>query len=94
MPTLSLSGCQLTAAHLPARPADGAPARYDLVANVAHEGPAAGGAFKAHVHRRSEGAWYEAEGLRVVEVLPQVVALSEAYLQIYERQAAPAEAAP
>ena len=28
--------------------------------------------------------WYELQDLRVSEVLPQMVALSEAYLQVYE----------
>ena len=48
-------------------------------------GPSLGGAFKAHVRRRADGAWYEVADLAVTDVLPQVVALSEAYLQVYER---------
>lgn len=33
-----------------------------------------------------EGQWYEVQDLRVTEVLPQMVALSETYLQVYELQ--------
>lgn len=41
---------------------------------------------QTYVHRRVEDQWFEAQDLRVVEVLPQMVALSEAYLQVFERR--------
>jgi U4/U6.U5 tri-snRNP-associated protein 2 len=46
-----------------------------------------GGAFRAHVQRAAEGptSWYEAQDLRVSETLPQMVALSEAYFQVWRR---------
>ncbi len=31
-----------------------------------------------------EDVWYEVQDLRVTDVLPQMVALSETYLQVYE----------
>lgn len=67
---------------------DGAPlpARYDLVANVVHEGKAGEGLYKVHIHRKVEDIWYEVQDLRVTEVLPQMVALSETYMQVYVRQ--------
>ena len=34
-----------------------------------------------------EDQWYEVQDLRVGEVLPQMVALSETYLQVYELKA-------
>jgi hypothetical protein len=37
------------------------------------------------VQRKSEGVWYDAADLAIAETLPQVVALSEAYVQVYER---------
>ncbi len=57
---------------------------YDLVANIVHEGKAGEGSYKVHVYRPAEGVWYEVQDLQVVEVLPQVVALSEAYMQVYQ----------
>ena len=36
------------------------------------------------MHRKIEDQWYEVENLRVVDNLPQVVALSETYMQVYE----------
>ena len=69
------------------------PFRYDLAANVAHEGPAAAGNFKAHVQRKADGTWFECCDLRVAETLPQVVALSEAYVQVWEKRAVAKSAA-
>lgn len=60
------------------------PSKYDLVANVLHEGKAGEGAYRAHTHRKSEDAWYEVDDLRVTDILSQMVVLSEAYMQIYE----------
>jgi U4/U6.U5 tri-snRNP-associated protein 2 len=57
---------------------------YDLVANIVHEGKAGEGSYKVHVYRTAEGVWYEVQDLQVIEVLPQVVALSEAYMQVYQ----------
>lgn len=60
-------------------------AKYDLIGNIVHEGDANIGTFKAHIHRQSEGIWYEVQDLHLSDVLPQQVVLSEAYLQIYQR---------
>eukprot|EP00775_Hariotina_reticulata_P013882 gene13882-14002_t len=52
------------------------PSRYDLIANVMHEGKAGqqtGGApYRAHIHRSVEKAWYEVQDLSVIDVLPQM----------------------
>lgn len=58
--------------------------KYDLIANVVHDGQADQGSFRVHMHRKVEDQWYEVENLRVVDILPQVVALSETYMQVYE----------
>lgn len=44
------------------------------------------GSYKVYIHRKAEDLWYEVQDLSVVEVLPQMVALSETYLQVYERR--------
>ncbi|KAL4458676.1 hypothetical protein ABPG75_013541 [Micractinium tetrahymenae] len=64
------------------------PSKYDLVANMVHEGKAGEGLYRVHIHRKVEDIWYEVQDLRVTEVLPQMVALSETYLQIYELKGA------
>ena len=53
---------------------------------MVHDGEPGKGSYRLHVHRKSEDAWYEAQDLRVVDILPQMVALSETYMQVYELQ--------
>mmetsp|Transcript_1377 Transcript_1377/g.3976 ORF Transcript_1377/g.3976 Transcript_1377/m.3976 type:complete len:508 (+) Transcript_1377:229-1752(+) len=62
------------------------PSKYNLIANICHDGQAGEGFYRCHIHRAAEDLWYEVQDLTVVEVLPQMVALSEAYLQVYELQ--------
>lgn len=103
----------------------GATSKYDLIANVVHDGKAGEGTYRAHVHRKAEEIWYEvqvrvwagqgevagvgvagarragarqrlelprpgcpplSQDLRVIDILPQMVALSEAYFQVYEKK--------
>ncbi|KAK2639550.1 hypothetical protein Ddye_027345 [Dipteronia dyeriana] len=59
--------------------------KYDLIANVVHDGKPEEGIYKVFVQHKSDELWYEMQDLHVQEVLPQIVALSEAYLQIYEQ---------
>jgi hypothetical protein len=37
-------------------------------------------------HRRHHGYRYEVQDLHIQEVLPQMVAISEAYIQVFKRQ--------
>ncbi|KAJ6749458.1 hypothetical protein OIU85_000131 [Salix viminalis] len=60
--------------------------KYDLIANIVHDGKPNEGFYRVFVQRKSEELWYEMQDLHVSETLPQMVALSEAYLQIYEQQ--------
>ncbi|KAI3676596.1 hypothetical protein L1987_86207 [Smallanthus sonchifolius] len=63
--------------------------KYDLIANVVHDGKPGEGSYRVFVQRKSEELWYEMQDLHVAETLPQMVALSEAYMQIYEQQQPP-----
>ena len=60
--------------------------KFNLLANVHHEGDADGGIFKVQVLNKANETWYEIEDLHVQETLPQLVALSPSYLQIYEHK--------
>ncbi|KAG8387673.1 hypothetical protein BUALT_Bualt02G0045800 [Buddleja alternifolia] len=60
--------------------------KYDLIANIVHDGKPGEGSYRAFVQRKSDELWYEMQDLHVSETLPQTVALSEAYIQIYEQQ--------
>ncbi|KAB2600912.1 U4/U6.U5 tri-snRNP-associated protein 2-like [Pyrus ussuriensis x Pyrus communis] len=60
--------------------------KYDLIANIVHDGKPGEGSYRVFVQRKSEELWYEMQDLHVSETLPQMVALSETYMQIYEQQ--------
>ncbi|OMO97382.1 Peptidase C19, ubiquitin carboxyl-terminal hydrolase 2 [Corchorus olitorius] len=60
--------------------------KYDLISNIVHDGKPDEGFYRVFVQRKSEELWYEMQDLHVSETLPQMVALSEAYMQIYEQQ--------
>jgi len=60
--------------------------KYDLIANICHEGEPEKGSYRAHVYNRGNDTWYEMQDLTVKPILPQLIVLSESYIQIYERQ--------
>jgi U4/U6.U5 tri-snRNP-associated protein 2 len=43
------------------------------------------------VLHKGSGKWYEMTDLYVTEILPQMITLTEAYVQIYERRGAERE---
>jgi len=59
---------------------------YDLMANIVHDGKPEGGSYKVHVLHKGSGKWYEMSDLYVTEILPQMITLTEAYIQVYERR--------
>lgn len=59
--------------------------KYNLVANIVHDGEPNKGTYRAHMLHKSNGQWYEMQDLHVTEILPQMITLTESYLQIYER---------
>ncbi len=64
------------------------PTRYDLIANIVHEGKPDKGTYKIHILQKATETWYELQDLHVwtTETMAQLVALSETYIQIYERK--------
>jgi len=63
---------------------------YDLMANIVHDGKPDAGSYKVHVLHKGSGKWYEMSDLYVTEILPQMITLTEAYIQVYERRSAEA----
>ncbi|XP_062594467.1 ubiquitin carboxyl-terminal hydrolase 39-like [Saccostrea cucullata] len=59
---------------------------YDLMANIVHDGePERGkGTYRVHVLHKGTQKWYEMQDLHVTDILPQMIPLSESYIQIYE----------
>lgn len=60
--------------------------KYDLVANVCHDGKPEKGTYKVQTFHQPTSQWFEIHDLRVTAVLPQMVALTESYIQVYQRQ--------
>uniref|UniRef100_A0A673LBI1 Ubiquitin carboxyl-terminal hydrolase 39 n=1 Tax=Sinocyclocheilus rhinocerous TaxID=307959 RepID=A0A673LBI1_9TELE len=54
---------------------------YDLVANIVHDGKPTEGSYRIHVLHHGTGKWYELQDLQVIDILPQMITLSEAYIQ-------------
>ena len=65
---------------------------YDLIANIVHDGPAKRekekdqGTYRVHILHRGSGRWFELQDLHVTEILPQMIPLSECYIQVWRRQ--------
>lgn len=59
---------------------------YRLMANIVHDGkPQPGeGSYRIHVRHRGSGQWFELQDLHVTDLLPQMITLSESFIQLYE----------
>merc|ERR1712136_7189 len=57
---------------------------YDLVANITHDGKSDTGTYRVHVLHKGTGQWYEMQDLHVRDILPQMITLSESYVQVYK----------
>ncbi|KAI0984702.1 hypothetical protein GJ496_007316 [Pomphorhynchus laevis] len=60
---------------------------YNLIANIVHEGQPESdkGTYRAHIIHKPTGTWYEMQDLHVNVFLPQMITLSESYMQIWEK---------
>eukprot|EP01098_Paradermamoeba_levis_P013863 TRINITY_DN6438_c0_g1_i2.p1 TRINITY_DN6438_c0_g1~~TRINITY_DN6438_c0_g1_i2.p1 ORF type:complete len:324 (-),score=99.58 TRINITY_DN6438_c0_g1_i2:74-1018(-) len=58
--------------------------KYDLLATIKHEGKPNEGTYSAYVLHKGNDKWFEVQDLIVTETMPQLIALSEAYIQFYE----------
>ncbi|XP_039270851.2 ubiquitin carboxyl-terminal hydrolase 39-like [Styela clava] len=61
---------------------------YDLVANIVHDGdPNIGkGTYRVYILHQGSNQWYEMQDLHVSDILPQMITLSEAYIQIWAQR--------
>lgn len=56
------------------------------MANIVHDGEPKSGTYRCHVLQKGTNQWYEMQDLHVTSILPQMITLTEAYIQIYEQQ--------
>ena len=73
--------------------------KYNLIANIRHRGEREDdldkslatigevikGTYTVDIQNKGDERWFEVQDLMVKETMPQLIALSEAYIQIYER---------
>lgn len=68
---------------------EGMSVKYDLLANVRHEGKKLDdGFFKVHVHHRAANQWFDVQDLDVEKCIQQLIPVSESYLLLFKRQGA------
>jgi len=60
--------------------------KYDLIANIIHDGTHNSGTYRVQAKHKASDSWHDMQDLHVNQVMAQQVAISESYIQIYERQ--------
>uniref|UniRef100_A0A1B0GMV9 Ubiquitin carboxyl-terminal hydrolase 39 n=1 Tax=Phlebotomus papatasi TaxID=29031 RepID=A0A1B0GMV9_PHLPP len=60
--------------------------KYSLIANIVHDGEPGKGTYRSHIFHKGSNTWYEMQDLHVIDTLPQMITLTESYIQIYELQ--------
>jgi len=59
--------------------------RYNLMASLQHDGTAEAGNYRGFVHFRANDGWYEVQDLHVNGVHPQLISVSESYIQVWRQ---------
>jgi U4/U6.U5 tri-snRNP-associated protein 2 len=59
--------------------------KYDLVANVSHLGTSDSGEYAIYLKHRRSGKWFLVHDLKVKEIAPQTIFLTDTYIQLWER---------
>ena len=58
--------------------------KYHLMSSLQHDGPPDTGSYRAFVHFKANDQWYELQDLHCNGVHPQLISVSESYIQFYE----------
>ena len=76
---------QLTDDERKARAARGeSSTKFNLMSSAQHDGTPNAGTYRAFVHFRANDQWYEVQDLHVNNVHPQLISVSESYIQFYD----------
>ncbi|KAF2072126.1 hypothetical protein CYY_006571 [Polysphondylium violaceum] len=59
--------------------------KYNLLSTIKHEGQPNSGTFSVYVWHKGSDKWFEIQDLTYKETIPQLIAVSECYLLIYEK---------
>jgi U4/U6.U5 tri-snRNP-associated protein 2 len=58
--------------------------KYDLTANIIHDGKPQSGSFRVQVKNKPNDKWYDIQDLNINQIMAQSVVVSESYIHIYE----------
>ncbi len=58
--------------------------KYNLTSNVIHDGKYETGNFRVQVLHKQMEDWFDVQDLHINQILPELVVLSESYIQFYE----------
>lgn len=61
----------------------GTPTKFHLMCSIQHDGLPEAGSYRGFVHFRANDAWYEVQDLHVNGVHPQLISVSESYIQVW-----------
>ena len=62
----------------------GVPTKYHLMSSTQHDGQPDSGTYRTFVHFKANDQWYEMQDLHVNGVHPQLISVSESYIQFYD----------
>ena len=54
------------------------------MANIIHEGKPGAGLFRAQVKHKLLDSWFDIQDLHIINIMAQLVAVSESYIHFYE----------
>ena len=63
--------------------AKGASTKYHLMSSTQHDGAPDSGSYRTFVHFKANDQWYEVQDLHVNGVHPQLISVSESYIQVW-----------
>ena len=61
----------------------GSPTKFHLMCSIQHDGTPESGSYRGFVHFRANDQWYEMQDLHVNGVHPQLISVSESYIQVW-----------
>ena len=64
--------------------AKGVQTKFNLMSSTQHDGQPESGTYRTYVHFKANDQWYDIQDLHVNGVHPQLISVSESYIQVYD----------
>jgi len=58
--------------------------KFNLMSSTQHDGQPDSGTYRTYVHFKANDQWYDIQDLHVNGVHPQLISVSESYIQVYD----------